>query len=294
MRGREGQPGRVERGTGITPAYAGKSRPAVIIAGHFRDHPRVCGEERKRKKLTGWQRGSPPRMRGRGRFPTLRFRHIGITPAYAGKSFRHHGREYVRQDHPRVCGEEEFGQQLVLQAEGSPPRMRGRAVALGCVLSWLGITPAYAGKRAPFQKMSTLGRDHPRVCGEEAPKKKKSSHGQGSPPRMRGRAVTADFLLLKFGITPAYAGKSHPATPTTSGGRDHPRVCGEELSAGGGICAGLGSPPRMRGRASGSWKYFCAIGITPAYAGKSSPSQPFSSACRDHPRVCGEETKKIP
>ena len=85
MRGREGQPGRVERGTGITPAYAGKSRPAVIIAGHFRDHPRVCGEERKRKKLTGWQRGSPPRMRGRAVRPVKPAKGPGITPAYAGK-----------------------------------------------------------------------------------------------------------------------------------------------------------------------------------------------------------------
>ena len=88
MRGREGQPGRVERGTGITPAYAGKSRPAVIIAGHFRDHPRVCGEERKRKKLTGWQRGSPPRVRGKARYVQHGRCQQGITPACAGKRLK--------------------------------------------------------------------------------------------------------------------------------------------------------------------------------------------------------------
>ena len=31
--------------SGITPACAGKRGPLGIIAGHLRDHPRVCGEK---------------------------------------------------------------------------------------------------------------------------------------------------------------------------------------------------------------------------------------------------------
>ena len=35
-------------------------------------------------------------------------------------------------------------------------------------------------------------------------------------------------------------------------------------------------------------------GITPAYAGKSMYSTIFIPLYKDHPRVCGEKTKKIP
>ena len=36
------------------------------------------------------------------------------------------------------------------------------------------------------------------------------------------------------------------------------------------------------------------VRITPAYAGKSSAKSFNEAASRDHPRVCGEKTKKIP
>ena len=187
MRGREGQPGRVERGTGITPAYAGKSRPAVIIAGHFRDHPRVCGEERKRKKLTGWQRGSPPRMRGR----VCRLWQVGlhrrITPAYAGKRSSPGWTWVVTMDHPRVCGEESCPKGAENFQEGSPPRMRGREPVYPNLPNWSRITPAYAGKRCLSFLFTTIFWDHPRVCGEEIVGVDEGHAGLGSPPRMRGR-----------------------------------------------------------------------------------------------------------
>ena len=51
----------------------------------------------------------------------------------------------------------------------------------------------------------------------------------------------------------------------------------------------VGSPPRMRGKATDIYTIANALGITPAYAGKS-----FGRAVRlapggDHPRVCGEK-----
>ena len=167
MRGREGQPGRVERGTGITPAYAGKSRPAVIIAGHFRDHPRVCGEE--------LVRGTQQALQCR------------ITPAYAGKSFRSARTSGFRADHPRACGEEWGGVLKEAARKGSPPRMRGRAGQSGAARRRGGITPAHAGKRISGSRTHRHSRDHPRACGEERSGSCIFSGSVGSPPRMRGR-----------------------------------------------------------------------------------------------------------
>ena len=213
MRGREGQPGRVERGTGITPAYAGKSRPAVIIAGHFRDHPRVCGEERKRKKLTGWQRGSPPRMRGRGAYYARVHGYRRITPAYAGKSRKWEKCRPGLGDHPRVCGEETPWWPLAQTLWGSPPRMRGRASVFAVSSSLSGITPAYAGKSFHWIITTPHSGDHPRVCGEEVRPWSSRGLDRGSPPRMRGRVSRLSQLMAETGITPAYAGKRDRCPP---------------------------------------------------------------------------------
>ncbi len=85
MRGKEDCPPAPASLVGITPAYAGKSHHSKMELTAPRDHPRICGEK---PLLLRWIRsslGSPPHMRGKGSDPPLTLRHIGITPAYAGK-----------------------------------------------------------------------------------------------------------------------------------------------------------------------------------------------------------------
>ena len=129
---------------------------------------------------------------------------------------------------------------------------------------------------------------------------------------MRGKAVCVLWRADSVGITPAYAGKrqerprqqtsnkdyprvcgkSAPEKPRTSGSGDHPRVCGEKNDLPAVHDRSLGSPPRMRGKdglRDDAQRY---RGITPAYAGKSSPSCCGSWRCMDHPRVCGEKAGK--
>ena len=55
-----------------------------------------------------------------------------------------------------------------------------------------------------------------------------------------------------------------------------------------------GSPPRVRGKVSFADLTKTALGITPACAGKSHVRKPVPGLVQDHPRVCGEKTKKIP
>ena len=72
----------------------------------------------------------------------------GITPAYAGKSKVCKGSEKLLRDHPRVCGEKEYKLNPERMGLGSPPRMRGKALAAAMMLAMPRITPAYAGKRS--------------------------------------------------------------------------------------------------------------------------------------------------
>ena len=71
--------------TGITLAYAGKSRVAALRLTLHRDHPRVCGEKPAVAVLFSKTMGSPP--------------------AYAGKSALRLTAKDPSGDHPRMCGE---------------------------------------------------------------------------------------------------------------------------------------------------------------------------------------------
>ena len=154
-----------------------------------KDHPRVCGEKSARFHLTSSLPGSPPRMRGKDNHMAPSRRWQGITPAYAGKSKYCHALTSLDRDHPRVCGEKNLfsaGRQTLW---GSPPRMRGKVHQNPVMQALDGITPAYAGKSKYCHALTSLDRDHPRVCGEKTSKRLDSCPPQGSPPRMRGKAV---------------------------------------------------------------------------------------------------------
>ena len=71
---------------GITPAHAGKRRKGKIPQEGDEDHPRPCGEKMWRMYEQYMEKGSPPPMRGKGRYPRVNYPAVRITPAHAGKS----------------------------------------------------------------------------------------------------------------------------------------------------------------------------------------------------------------
>ena len=106
-------------------------------------------------------------MRGKVLWAKLYWSMIGITPAYAGKSFKVKEFACKDGDHPRVCGEKTAAFHRLHLAMGSPPRMRGKADHPPRSSGPGGITPAYAGKSYLRIAVFVLHRDHPRVCGEK-------------------------------------------------------------------------------------------------------------------------------
>ncbi len=135
------------------------------------------------------------------------------------------------------------------------------------------ITPACAGKRCPWLSMPGGCRDHPRVCGEKPFLQLRTLSAQGSPPRVRGKENGLCQSVHRLWITPACAGKRSPLRPTLARSwitpacagksisvscihfhtKDHPRVCGEKLSAFSTSRTLMGSPPRVRGKDSKGW-----------------------------------------
>ena len=152
-------------------------------------------------------------MRGKAKHThAFQFRHR-ITPACAGKRLCLTCVLAILWDHPRMCGEKWLARFKPFATRGSPPHVRGKEVVF--IDSYLvsRITPAYAGKRFDPIHRITFQRDHPRVCGEKITGGNLLPVNKGSPPRMRGKACAKWLSLFRFGITPAYAGKSWMPLP---------------------------------------------------------------------------------
>ena len=172
--------------------------------------------------------------------------------------------------------------------------MRGKGRVRHAVHRFVGITPACAGKRCQLVHAYDDGWDHPRVCGEKSSRGRVDLLRLGLPPRMRGKESHARRKRQAHGITPACAGKSSRPDRPSTGLLDHPRMCGEKASHSATLFGVGGSPPHVRGKVGRTLYLVAGERITPAYAGKSFLQRTAQCRCQDHPRVCGEKTKKIP
>ena len=136
--------------------------------------------------------------------------------------------------------------------------------------------------------------DHPRLRGEKCGILVILLYGEGSPPLTRGKVLALLLALHLVGITPAYAGKRSCSQSISRGPGDHPRLRGEKRYAEGTDRISQGSPPLTRGKVSQQLKIPIALGITPAYAGKSFINFRCVVLNKDHPRLRGEKAAKKP
>ena len=273
---------------GITPAGAGKTSRCGRVKNDVRDHPRRCGENRKRKHGIRHTAGSPPQVRGKLSIKTLITLAQRITPAGAGKTRLATKARRAGWDHPRRCGENPAFSLLCAISTGSPPQVRGKLETAVPVGIPIGITPAGAGKTRRQEFLPTRPWDHPRRCGENhAPYESRLPY-PGSPPQVRGKRKASGGITFQTRITPADAGKTRCTAGYHNSNRDHPRGCGENKVHGHSGGKLVGSPPRMRGKQLCSRRTRSPYRITPADAGKTVPVCLRKQQPQDHPRGCGE------
>ena len=159
--------------------------------------------------------------------------------------------------------------------------------------------------------ISLLGEllESPPQCGEKMGRFSCTNSVPGSPPRRRGKTDKDDVSGLDLGITPAgrgkelvptrgfgfkritpaWAGKSSSRAVCRFPPRDHPRVGGEKGLRPQAGSMHRGSPPRGRGKESAPLSVTLYLGITPAWAGKSTRAAHPAPGGQDHPRVGGEK-----
>ena len=207
-------------------------------------------------------------MRGKGLSELAHTKKARITPACAGKTRAGLPACRVREDHPRVCGENFPLFVLCVFPIGSPPRVRGKHRDPIKSSGRYRITPACAGKTVKLRDIGHAVEDHPRVCGENGESTSESDRLPGSPPRVRGKRGRTATVTPVDGITPACAGKTLCYTRKEPSAGDHPRVCGENFIIPSLCAMSLGSPPRVRGKPHRRTPTQNHRRITPACAGK--------------------------
>ena len=111
---------------------------------------------------------------------------------------------------------------------GSPPRGRGKGFDAVERAGFIGITPAWAGKRFHCLGLCRCHQDHPRVGGEKTFNAPTENKRRGSPPRGRGKGIHTTAKEWRQRITPAWAGKRAKETKNWKEAEDHPRVGGEK------------------------------------------------------------------
>ena len=171
-------------------------------------------------------------------------------PAYAGKTLLAWKCPNTWTEHPRVCGENDAEVGLVAVTGGTSPRMRGKPCAQAKFRWWHRNIPAYAGKTNHPQPAANSAKEHPRVCGENSTPNGHVPIFGGTSPRMRGKLPRSAVPPLGRRNIPAYAGKTQLGTSAAATEAEHPRVCGENSSAGILKFLAYGTSPRMRGKPS--------------------------------------------
>ena len=171
---------------------------------------------------------------------------------------------------------------------GSSPRVRGKRYKEATGNPFPGLIPARAGKTEGGGSRGSSRPAHPRACGENLYRCKRSRVSAGSSPRVRGKLMILSYAAVIIRLIPARAGKTSRSRcgPRSTGA--HPRACGENgLDEWPGAPA-EGSSPRVRGKLFvGALDQF-GLRLIPARAGKTpcppSPTRPPAA----HPRACGE------
>ena len=127
----------------------------------------MCGKDYKALSVPINCPGSPPLAR-EGRAVTICIIPLSrITPACVGRTQRCPNLVLLRQDHPRVCGNDCVVTSHGFKGRGSPPLAREGPIEFCDNIHRIRITPARAGRTPLPLKPLTFCRDHPRSRGKD-------------------------------------------------------------------------------------------------------------------------------
>ena len=191
-----------------------------------------------------------------------------------------------------MCGKKLTDGISGLTGSGSPLHVQEKHFEDAVKICIRRITPACAGKTVFLVQMMKHHQDHTRVCGKNSRSYCSCALMAGSPPRVREKLNCLSAFIIDIRITPACAGKTKSFILFLKEAKDHPRVCGKNLVKTLLLSWIQGSPPRVREKLDKECDVKGTTRITPACAGKTIVGLINCPTHKDHPRVCGKNTKR--
>ena len=190
----------------IIPARAGPTPSPCGGNATRSDHPRSCGANPLRVKVSSEACGSSPLVRGQrdGRF--ARSRGPRIIPARAGPTSWDLLSSRTTPDHPRSCGANGTGCTRLPLDFGSSPLVRGQLGGVEAEGEELRIIPARAGPTPRLAEHIAGDADHPRSCGANVVELAEFADYPGSSPLVRGQQFLRFLGSVDGRIIPARAG----------------------------------------------------------------------------------------
>jgi len=275
--------------TGNTPARAGTTAALSTPLSGSPEHPRAGGDDRQPSSLRPGHGGTPPRGRGRLRDDSEPQGVARNTPARAGTTTGCRVGWWRPTEHPRAGGDDEFSPPADTNANGTPPRGRGRRTPAPTPRAARRNTPARAGTTRRRWRGRGRSREHPRAGGDDVGLQQGLEYSHGTPPRGRGRHPRGDHRAEPQRNTPARAGTTVRRRSGCRCPREHPSAGGDDRLRADGAPFILGTPPRGRGRRRRVCRVSPGSGNTPARAGTTAPRSLTSSYSQEHPRAGGDD-----
>ena len=217
--------------------------------------------------------GTTPHARGAGLQLPCCVSQSGNNPACAGSSDADSPESVSDWEQPRMRGE---------QAVGVP------VVHLGQVAG--GNNPACAGSSRCRRWTAGSTGEQPRMRGEQGGRPGVHTSGPGTTPHARGAEQRSDLPPLRPGNNPACAGSRFSFLPDDDGGREQPRMRGEQrFTSRTTICPP--EQPRMRGEQQiRAWMWLCQEGTTPHARGAAIGAEEAARAAGNNPACAGSST----
>ncbi|STD38242.1 Domain of uncharacterised function (DUF2825) [Corynebacterium striatum] len=132
-------------------------------------------------------------------------------------------------------------------------------------------------------------RAHPRLRGADFASEVLVLRGVGSSPLTRGGRHLRQAPWLHRGLIPAYAGRTPEFSHSTVRGGAHPRLRGADRSPAACTLSTSGSSPLTRGGRNPRMAKKTAMGLIPAYAGRTRQRSPEYNLLGAHPRLRGAD-----
>ena len=172
---------------------------------------------------------------------------------------------------------------------GTAPPARGRRASREWIVADPRNSPACAGTTVRAVNTEPVGREQPRLRGDDTIQNSVDRVKTGTAPPARGRPDGFGLLTVLHGNSPACAGTTTGRASVSKADGEQPRLRGDDCVSPSDTRMRAGTAPPARGRHVGGAAPYGVRGNSPACAGTTNDRCAGSRASPEQPRLRGDD-----